>query len=67
MLQCLYTYVLSVYFKCFSYLHMLQCLYTYVLSVCFKCFSYFRSILQVFYLDVAYVAVVIHVCFKCIF
>jgi hypothetical protein len=43
-------------------LHMLQWLYIYVASVCFRCFSCFRSILQVFYLDVAYVAVVIYIC-----
>jgi hypothetical protein len=40
---------------------MLQWLYTYVASVCFKCFSCFRRMLQVFYLDVAYVAVAIHI------
>jgi hypothetical protein len=45
-------------------LHMLQCLYTYVVSVCFK---YFRRKLQVAYLDVAYVALDIHVCCKCMF
>jgi len=42
-------------------------LYTYVASVCFKCFSYFKHMLQVFYLDVAYVAMAIHVCWKCMF
>jgi hypothetical protein len=41
---------------------MLQWLYTYVVNVCFKCFSFFKSMLQVFYLDVAYVAVAIHIC-----
>jgi hypothetical protein len=43
-------------------LNMLQWLYTYVVIICFKYFSYFRSTLQVFYLDVAYVAVTIHIC-----
>ena len=31
------------------------CFHTYVASVCFKCFSCFKRMLQVFYLDVAYV------------
>ena len=35
---------------------MLQWLYTYVARVCSKCFIYLRRMLQVFYLDVAYVA-----------
>ena len=45
-----------------------------VASMCFKCFICFRSILQVFHTDVAkvdrdvtYVAMVVHVCCKCIF
>jgi hypothetical protein len=45
-----------------------------VASLCFKCFRYFRGVLQVFYIDVvkadrdvAHVAMVIHVCFKCRF
>jgi hypothetical protein len=45
-----------------------------VSSVCFKCFTCFRLILQVFYLDVAkvdldvvYVAMTIHACFKRMF
>ena len=42
-------------------LHMLQWLYTCVTSVCFKCFSCFKCMLQVFHLDVAYVAMAIHV------
>jgi hypothetical protein len=48
-------------------LHMLHWLYTYVASVCFKYFSYFKHMLQVFYLDVAYVEVVIHISCKCMF
>jgi hypothetical protein len=43
-------------------LHMSQLLYTYVVSVCLKCFSRFRTMLQVFYLDVSYVAGAIHIC-----
>jgi hypothetical protein len=50
---------------------MLPWLYTHVLSICFKCF---RLMLQMFYLDVAkldldvaYVAVNIHSCFKRMF
>jgi hypothetical protein len=39
---------------------MLQWLYTYVASICSKCFNCFRCMLQAFYLDVAYVAVAIH-------
>jgi hypothetical protein len=50
-------------------LHMLQWLYTYVASVCFKCFSYSKCMLQVFYIDVVYVALlyiyVASVCYKC--
>ena len=48
-------------------IYMLWWLYTYVTSVGFKCFSYFKRMLQGFYLDVAYVAMAIHVCCKCIF
>jgi hypothetical protein len=33
----------------------------------FKCFSYFKRMLQMFYLDVEYVALDIHVCCKCMF
>jgi hypothetical protein len=40
---------------------MLHWLYTYVASVCFKYFSCFKHMFQVFYLDVAYVAVTIHI------
>jgi hypothetical protein len=36
-------------------------------GVCFKCFSCLKRILQVFYMDVVYVAQAIHVCCKCIF
>jgi hypothetical protein len=39
----------------------------YVTSVCFKCFSYFKRMMQVFYLDVAYVTLVVHVCCKYMF
>jgi hypothetical protein len=39
----------------------------YVASVCAKRFICFRCILQVFYLDAAYIAVVIHVCCKHMF
>jgi hypothetical protein len=64
MLQGLYTYVVSVCFKCLAVsnicykcfiriLHMLQWLYMYVTSVCFTCF---RPMLQMFYLDVVYIA-----------
>ena len=44
---------------------MLHWLYTYITSVCFKYFSYFKRMLQVFYMDIAYVAVAIHVSCKC--
>jgi hypothetical protein len=68
--------------KCFILmLYMLQWPYTYVASICFKCFICFRRMLQVFYLDVPYVLMVIHimvsiyskcficldVCYKCIY
>jgi len=39
---------------------MFQWLYTYVATIYSKCFICFRRMLQVFYLDVAYVAVAIH-------
>jgi hypothetical protein len=39
----------------------------YVASVCSKCFTYFRHMLQAFYLDVACVAMVIHICCKHMF
>ena len=56
-------------------------IYIYVANICFKCFRCFRVTLQVFYIvvakvdrdvakvdrDVAYVAIAIHVCFKCTF
>jgi hypothetical protein len=89
MLQGLYTYVVSVCFKCLAVsnicykcfiwiLHMLQWLYMYVASVCFTCF---RPMLQMFYLDVAYIAYFRHmsqasiqnvssisdVCCKCVY
>jgi hypothetical protein len=38
--------------------------YTHVASVYSKCLTSFRRMLQVVYLDVAYVAVVIHICCK---
>jgi hypothetical protein len=45
-----------------------------VASVCFKCFSFFIGMLQVFHMDVekvdrdvAYVAIVVHVCCKLLF
>jgi hypothetical protein len=38
---------------------MLQRQYVYVASVCF---SFFKSMLQVYFLDVAYVAVAVHIC-----
>jgi hypothetical protein len=41
--------------------------YMYVASVCSKYFTYFRCMLQLFYLNVIYVAVIIHICCTCIF
>ena len=46
---------------------MLHWLYTYVAIVYFKYFSCFKRMLQVFYLDVAYVAVAIPICCKRMF
>jgi hypothetical protein len=57
MLQWLYTYVSNV--SAVFQMH--------VVSVCFKCFSYFKRMLQVFYLDVAYIAVTIRICCMYIF
>jgi hypothetical protein len=39
----------------------------YVANVCVKCFKYFKGMLQVFYMDVAYVAMTIQVCCNCLF
>ena len=51
--------------KCFILmLNMLNWLHTHVAIVCFKCFSCFKRMLKIFYLDVAYVAVAIHICCK---
>jgi hypothetical protein len=78
-LQCLYTYAASVCFKRFNCFQMYVvsglsgcCIcctgYTRTLQVyVFKCFGYFKRMLQVFYLDVAYVAAAIHGCCKCMF
>jgi hypothetical protein len=76
MLQCLYTYVAIVCFGCFqTYVASglsgccICCTgYTRTLQVYVQMFSYFKYMLQVFYLNIAYVAVDIHVCcicFKC--
>jgi hypothetical protein len=46
---------------------MLQVFQRYVASDYSKCFICFRRMLQVFYLDVAYVAVAIHIYCKCLF
>jgi hypothetical protein len=43
---------------------MFQLLYTYVASAYSKCFICIRHMMQVFYLDVSYVAVAIHICCK---
>jgi hypothetical protein len=37
-----------------------------VASICFKCFRCSSCMLQVFYVDGAYVVMAIHVCCKCI-
>jgi hypothetical protein len=62
--KCMSSNVSAVSNVCCKYfiwmLHMLLWPYTYIVSVCFKCFNYFKCMLQVFYLDVTYVAVVIH-------
>jgi hypothetical protein len=48
---------------CIWMLHILHWLYTCVdKSVYFKCFDCFKRMLQVFYLDVAYATVPIHIC-----
>ena len=49
-------------------LHILEWLYIYVVNVyTFQMFNYFKCMLQVFYLNVAYVEVAIHVGYKCMF
>jgi hypothetical protein len=44
--------------------HILQWLYTYVASIYSECFIYFRRMLQVYDLNITYVAVAIHICCK---
>jgi hypothetical protein len=60
-------YVSSRFCKSKSGVASVAWLYTCVASVCIKCFSCFRCMLQVFHLDVAYVAVAIHVCWNRVF
>jgi hypothetical protein len=43
------------------------CCQRYVASVYSKCLIYFRRMLQVFYLDVPYISVAIHICCKRLF
>jgi hypothetical protein len=52
---------------CMCFIWTLQCLYTYVASEYFKGFICFRRMLQVFYLDVAYVLVAIYIYCKHLF
>jgi hypothetical protein len=47
-------------------LHMLQWLYTYVVKCMFQIFHLVQMYVASFYLDVAYVLVVIHICCKCL-
>jgi hypothetical protein len=42
-------------------------LYTYVANVCFKYFIYFRRMLQMFYLDVGFVSLAMHIGCKLLF
>jgi hypothetical protein len=44
-----------------------SCVFRYVANLYFKYFSCFRRMFQVFHLDVAYVAMAIHACFKHMF
>jgi hypothetical protein len=46
---------------------MLQVFYRYVANVYSKYFIYFKRMLQVLYMDVVYVAVAIHICYKSMF
>jgi hypothetical protein len=71
--NCILLWTERVCFKYFIWmLHMLLWLYTYISNVCFKCSDAFRLIWQVFhlevikvYLDITYVVMAIHACFKC--
>ena len=47
--------------------HLFQTYVASVLSICFICCNGYTRMLQVFYLDVAYVAVAIHICCKRLF
>jgi hypothetical protein len=73
MLQWLYTYVSSI--RMLQVFHLddvkvdLDGIYMHVANVCFKCFRCFIRILQVLYLDVAYVCNGFQVfsrCFACV-
>jgi hypothetical protein len=62
-----YTRLLQVYLPNVSLvfirmLHMLQWLYAYVVKCMFQMFQLFHKYVQVFYLDVACLAVAIHIC-----
>jgi hypothetical protein len=52
--------VIHTFFLRGGYTHILQ-------SVCSKCFIRFRCMLQVFYLDIAYVVAALHICCMCMF
>jgi hypothetical protein len=68
MLHIFHTYVACVSSRCCGCLQRFQVLsgvffqvfQKHVASVCFKCFTRFRHMLQVFYLNIAYVVVAIH-------
>jgi hypothetical protein len=64
--MCMFHMLHCGYCICFIWM-LLQWLYTYVASVFYKSFSCFIWMLHVFHLDVAYVAVAIHVCCKSMF
>jgi hypothetical protein len=70
MLQWLYTYVASIYSKCFTYFrHMLQVFYMLqvlpISDICCKCFICCKYIFQMFYLFQTYVASVLSRCCIC--
>jgi hypothetical protein len=74
---------MTIHVCCKCMFHMFQLFQTYVASVlsrccicctdytvcckCIKCFRCFKCMLQMFHLDVAYVALALHTCCKCMF
>jgi hypothetical protein len=51
---------MAIHVCCMGMFQMFQLFQKHVVSVRFNCFNYFRCMLQVFYLNIAYVVVTTH-------